>query len=202
MALFKPCSYDYSKFRGMDLFFSNGVGFIGALIRFGQTPKPESITNRKEPNHEGWDYDDRGRHFAAEVGPKGATRNSFDKYRGKYNQIVRMFRWKGYDDPIKREKALTRLATWLQEKQDCGYDAFGAAKSSSWVRKYLSWIPFLKQDPKKPFCSEYCYAFGLEDGMPYPEKWKKQAPNPLEACQFLESCLEFYEIKDFKTIKV
>jgi hypothetical protein len=184
MALFKPIEFDYTKLRGMDIFFSNGFGIVGGMIRLGEMANFKAMTDRTIPNHVGFIYDDRGQFFAAEVTPRGIGRTSLELYKGRTNQIIEVYRWAKYDDSTIRENALQRLAEEYRRRQDCGYDWWGAVKASPLARKLFPW---LKQNSKKPFCSEDVSDFLACEGMIEPLAWKTQKPNPLQLRDWIKN---------------
>lgn len=146
----KKVKINYSAFQDMDIFFSHSNKLFGRIIRLATTLKwnpKDDIT----PTHGGFITEDHGQFFATEMGMK-IGENSLEKYTGKREQIVEVWRCKRFADKEKLYKAHARL-TYLR-RQRLDYDLPGAILSSPLGRKLFGWIPGFKNQRQDNFCTE------------------------------------------------
>ena len=187
----KPCKYDYSKFRDMDIFLSHSDKPIGRIIKIATLMKlaPKDETT---PTHGGFLITSFGQVFAAEMKPR-YEENSLVKYCGHFEQIVEVWRCKTFDDPGKVLKAREHLAYLHREQKN--YDARGAILSSPLGQKLFGWMPFFKSNKEGDFCTEMSSDVLIE----FADRHCPKAPNPLAQSQYFRSNPNMYEkIEGFK----
>lgn len=193
----KSVSYRYGLLRGMDIFFSHHTGMKGRLIRYscarknGRKAARRARKDRSLPNHGGFITDHDGQKYITEVtgrNQEALRQNCFEKYRTRRNQIIRVFRWAGFEvEPIRRA-AQEALALEVRRGTE-QYDWWGAITSSWLGRKVFFWM---KNDPEKNYCTEYVCKVLAEFGM------AGQLPrhqNPMALMAWMEQHPDFVEVK-------
>lgn len=149
--------FDYSSFRGMDIFFSNGRRPHNFIVRFacaaanGLKAAFRGAHSRDMADHAGFITDNHGQKFVTEMTPKGMRENPFEDYRGKTIRIIEVWRWSGFDLQEARRDALAEMAVKRRYGMEIKYDWWGAI-TSSWLGKKV--FPRKKEDPRRAFCSE------------------------------------------------
>ena len=195
---FKPCNYDYTKFRSGDIFFSHGCDFIGNCIRLGETGKFRwTDSDLSIVNHAGFLLSIYGQIFCAEVAGKGIILNSVDIYRKAGNQIIEVYRPKVFDSKDMMDYFERYIALWVRRKQDSGYDFGGAVTASTWFKKLF---PFIKNEKGREFCSEDVYTTMRDRFNPnFPSEWVNNPPNPLQLELWLKHrTTDYTPVKDYK----
>jgi len=187
----KPCKYDYSKFRDMDIFLSHSDKIIGRIIKLATLmkfcPKDESI-----PTHGGFIVETYGQFFAAEMKPR-YTESSLKEYTGHFEQIVEIWRCKRFDDENVRINARKHLAYLHREQKN--YDATGAILSSRLGQIIFGRIPFFKNNKEGHFCTE----MSSDVIRAYADPDMPIAPNPLDQSRYFKSRPDlYYPIEGFK----
>lgn len=163
---------DYTKLRDGMVFHSHADDPVGTVIQWAVTwGKPKKDT----PNHSGFIVQWLGQWMAAEVDGSHFRLNSLEKYAGKRNRIVAV-----YDPKIvlgERVALCTAIVRKVRKDFDKPYDAIGAIASAPWFKR---WMPWMKQDPKKEFCSEVVYQLlYATTALTFPIDWAGKPPNPL-----------------------
>jgi len=190
----KPCRYDYSKFRDMDIFLSHSDTPIGRIIKVATLMKINPF-DEKTPTHGGFITGDAfGNFFAAEMKPR-YTENSLKRYTGRFEQIVEVWRCKGFDDEAKRLEARKHLAYLHREQKT--YDASGAILSSKLGKMLLGWIPGFKNNKEGDFCTE----MSADVLRAYVDDKCPKAPNPLAMSKYFTIRSDIYQkIERFKVL--
>jgi len=173
---------DFSKFQTGDIFFTNEKGFIGGFIRLGETGKIKDMFSREIVNHTGIIFNIYDQMFCAELTKDGPDITDIDKYRSKNNQIISVYRPTLFKDPVLLDQVAKYLAYWARKRKQKKYDPIGAISSSRWVQKLL---PFIKDNPKRDFCSEYVYTFLKNFKHTFPMSWCIHKPNPLMVFEWM-----------------
>lgn len=200
--MFKPFKWNYPVLRGMDFFFSSNLYPNGDLIRSVTGPSGiKDMFNTTIASHGGCITESWKQFFATEMGPTGIEENSLEKYCGKLNQIIRIYRWAGFDDPAVRAQAHEHLTLLRRRRTDARlkwYDWGGAIRSSQIGRVLFPW---LKNNDSVDFCSENQFKtmvmFGLKD---YNPDWLKNPPNPHLLDCFCAGRNDFTAVIGFKKI--
>jgi len=89
--------------------FARSRNFLGGLIALCRGG-PGAIFNNNFPSHAFLFTSDAGSMFATEEGSSGLVEDSLDTYTSTSNQIVAIMYWTGWNDPVKKNKALAHLA--------------------------------------------------------------------------------------------
>jgi hypothetical protein len=196
MANFKTeVAYNYDVLKTGQIFFSHGCDLVGDAITLGETGDIRKIGDITIPTHCGFIFDIFGPKFAAEING-GMRFDSLDHYLGKRNQIISVMEWDVFNDPQTLDAFNIYMATYFRKQQDAKYDLWGAIAASSWVHRLMPWI---KQNPNKPFCSETVYSILLNYGFIFPLVWKDHPPNPLQVAQCLTTSPHIKQVAGFKT---
>jgi hypothetical protein len=169
---------NYPALRGMDIGFSNSLDVPGVIIRT-VINGIKQVFNREIENHAFFVTESWGQFFATEMQPPRIAEHSLEKYVGFGNRIVSVFRWRGYDDPAIKNQAQARLAEIRRrDAEHSGYDFSGLVRFTKYVKYFLPWI---KNDPAKDFCSEQVDEQLRVDGCklgPFVINGEKMAPDP------------------------
>jgi hypothetical protein len=173
--------FNFDALRSLDVFFSYDHSPLGGIVRFGETGQLKSCRDGMTPNHEGMFWSIDGQMFISEVGPRGVRPDSTDKYESERNHVIAVFRFKPFADQATASCAQAYMALWVRRWWNSRYDLWGAIRSSAWVRKLLPW---LKQDPARPFCSENVTEFFRQFGAIWPLDWQRNPPHPLLAIRW------------------
>jgi len=161
------------KMRGTDVFFTTSAKPSGAIIRM-TVNGIHKMFDMDIPTHTGFATEDHGQYFASEATPRGFVESSFDKYKKRWDRMHSVWRWDGFDDEEVRYAAQAHLARLRRNRRK--YDWRGLLPFVPAVRR---WFPWVRQNPKRDFCSEnvftVCKRYGLKD---YPKQWDKRPPSP------------------------
>jgi hypothetical protein len=148
----KPIKLVYSAFQDMDIFLVHGNDLCGKLIRIGERENyaPGDDTT---PTHAGFITSDRGQFFATEMNPE-LRESSLEEYVGSKVQMIELWRYQQWA-PEKKNSAQDYLAYLRRKNQENSrYDLRGAIMSSPLGKRLFGWLPFMKNDSKRWFCSE------------------------------------------------
>lgn len=180
----KPFTWNYKLLQPMDIFFNTKIfSFLGVVIRTDNAGIKHAF-DEKIPNHTGFITSDRGQFFATEESwPRGLQVNSLEKYCGKNNQVIAVYRWKGfYEASGTLEQALDLLAWYRRKMLD--YDLFTLftyPKVLRWLRPVFG---RKNDDDEKQICSETVFRILAKFGMAYPPLWDKLPPSPYELMNY------------------
>lgn len=182
-------SINYSRLREMDVFMSSNMypsGMVVRLVRAGI----RRVFSMKVPAHGGFITKSNGQFFATEMALRGIVEVSLQKYTKKSNRIIRIWRWKRFDQDILRAKAQEHLSRLRRISLE--YDP-GALLAFTRVLKRI--VPWVKNSHKKDFCTENVFLtlrrYGLRG---YPPRWDKRAPAPDELDSWMRLNGDFVEI--------
>lgn len=169
----------YSQLTDGMVFFSRAVDFIGNMIAWASSwGKPKKDTS----SHTGWTMKWRDQLMAAEVQQDGFDLDSLEKYNGTKNRIVAVYL--PILSPSDFERYLDRIAYCVRKDHDEPYDYAGAMSSAPWFRR---WMPWLKQNKKKEFCSRKVHQVLEEFNFMFPIEWKTKSPCPEDLRQWMDS---------------
>lgn len=182
-------SINYSRLRGMDIFMTANMlpsGIIIRLVRLGV----RKMFSMKHPNHTGFVTENSGQFFATEMRMSGIAQRSLNVYTKKSNRIIRVWRWKRFDNDLLRARAQEHLARLIRIQLE--YDTGGLVAFTRVIKRVLPWV---KNSNKKDFCSENGFLvlkrFGLRG---YPSEWDSRPPAPDELDSFFLASGEFRQI--------
>lgn len=195
-----PFKWNYDVLRAMDFFVSSNLYPNGDLIRSTTGPNGiKDMFNTDIGSHGGIITVSWKQFFATELGPTGIEENSLEKYCGKLNQIIRIYRWSGFDNQEIRESALEYLALLRRRRIDSKlkwYDWAGAIRASRLGRMLMPW---LKNNPDVDFCSENQFRVAVKFGLKgFDPEWIANPPNPHKFDRFMFNREDFSKIKEFK----
>ncbi len=201
--------FDYGHLRDMDIFVSNDiVNPAGVVIRVENAGWDHAF-DRDIPNHTGFLTSDRSNFFATEQTNRGLQVNSLEKYRMNNRQIIRVWRWKGFDNDLVREDAMNYLAYLRRKRKE--YDWFTLFT----YPKILRWLRFgKKDDDSTEICSENIFRvlmkygdkhfqdllldFGKEQ---FKMNWLNFPPAPYHEDMFYKECVNQFTPVEFKLVK-
>lgn len=218
-------TYDLSKFRQGDVFFSRSDDAKSDVIVYaevwskgkaGRKRARDAVRDRTTPSHAGSVLDSWGQFYPIEAGPRGYARGDFDEYRTERSWLVDLYRWKGFDDPKKQKLSANILEYWARKNGNIKYDWIGAPWSTKLGRKILGvLLPWRKPDPRLLYCSEgaitkivmcgflgmmFAYNTDLALVHRYMDKHKDQLPaslSPYHVRMWMSLHPEFTQIKEF-----
>lgn len=183
-----------SILQPMDKFFSQAKDPVGGIIRIGSTWNWKRFWdfsgafNRKIPNHSGTLCTDDATWEVIEIGKKGDEKNPLSKYATNKQYIISIWRFVPYAmDFNLRNAAEQRMKELWSKRAGKGYDFGGAVKSTALGRLLFGWLPWFKDDPNEPYCSENEYDELVIDGGIFPIEWKEINPTPLMLMQWYET---------------
>ena len=142
--------------------FTRSTDLLGKAIQLFRG----GLDNKAFPNHAFLVVEFNGQKFAAEETVDGLKMNSLEQYRYSDSRLVGMYYWHGWDDSIKKQAALDRIAYILREQ----------GNKSTRLGKYqllglLSFVPILKNIVNRDasgkdaeWCSEDCAAIHKKQG--------------------------------------
>lgn len=190
--------FDYTKFRGMDLFFSNGRRPHNWIVRFacaaarGVQAAFRGADSRAMADHAGFVTENHGQMFVTEMSPAGMRENPFEDYRTKRCRILEVWRWKGFDDSTVRATALQEMERKRRHGKELEYDWWGAI-TSSWLGAKL--FPNAKQDPRRAYCSEDVVDMIVRYGYIGPLPLTK---NPEDVRQWVRNSKQFEPVENWE----
>ena len=148
----KPVKLIYSTFRELDIFLSHSNKPWGRIIRLAETltfnPKDDTT-----PTHGGFITNSYKQYFATEMELPGIQENSLEKYTGKREQIVELWRCKAFWDKPETRVAAREYLAYLRREQ-LEYNMRGAILSSPLGNKLFGWMPFFNKNQKGQFCTD------------------------------------------------
>lgn len=176
----KPVKLIYSKFEELMIFLSHSNKPWGRIIRFAETMQFDPKDD-KTPTHGGFITYQYGQFFATEMELPGIQENSLEKYTGKREQIIQLWKCTKFDDPQIRAKACEYLAYLRREQME--YNLRGAILSSRLGNKLFGRIPIFKKYQKGQFCTD-----NTADVLrKFVDPNAPIKPNPLELSLYLKS---------------
>lgn len=123
----------------------NPLGDIIGMVRGGMA----GFMDISFPSHAAMITCDSGQLFITEETLGGLKENSLEIYSNSSNRIVAMYRWKGWDDPIRAGEATAYLAEIRRKMgEPQKYDFAGLFSFIPGLRKIV------KQNPNRWYCSE------------------------------------------------
>jgi hypothetical protein len=177
-----PIKINYPVLRGGDIFLSHSNKPLSKIIRLAETMRFAPRDNLT-PTHAGVIVKLDGQFFACEMKPR-LTINSLEKYAGKREQIVSVYRPCYFDDAETLATAQRRLMLWIRKNGDnIKYDPIGAVLSSPLGDKLIGWIPGVRNATERRFCSESVCDTLIMAG----DKNIGAALNPLQLGQWLKT---------------
>lgn len=133
----KPFTWDFSKLRLGDIALCRSVGPVGTLIR---------LTTWSDYNHAFWIADLYGQWIGIEMNARGGNPIGLTNYCTAFNQVIKIWRWQGFEDITKQEKLRKFLSRMLRKR----YDDSAFWKVPHWMR----WAWRKKDTGKEMVCSE------------------------------------------------
>ena len=142
--------------------FTRTHSILARLIQFFRG----GLEDPSLPNHAFLIVDFNGQKFAAEETLEGLKMNSLEEYVYPDSRLVAMYYWHGWDDPVKKQAALNRIAYILREQ----------GNKDTRLGKYqllglLSFVPIFKKffsadasGKEAEWCSEDCAAIHKNQG--------------------------------------
>jgi hypothetical protein len=107
------------------------------------------------PTHGGIIVEWDGELFAGEMSPR-LRANSLEKYTGRFEQIVEVYRPRIFDDRIFWKKLQKEIVTTIRRNNEkTRYDLWGAILSSPLGRSILGNSPLFKNHTTRQFCTEF-----------------------------------------------
>lgn len=193
----QPFKWNFEKLRNLDLFFSTCDIHPLAILTNIQSKGFSHAFDFEIPTHSGLITDNRKIFFTTEETLKGLSEGVLNEYNKKHKQIIRVFRWKGFDDSEIREQAMHCIL--LARQKPIPYDfltLFTYPQCLRWLRKFFKKTI---DNSESEICSEVlfrlCKKFGLTG---YPLEWDIIPPSPYLLMQFVLTCDQFVEVKNFK----
>jgi hypothetical protein len=149
-----PVKINYSVLRSGDIYLTHSNKPVGRIIRMAETLKWNPCDD-KTPTHGGiiiaWD----GQLFAAEMDPRLKI-NSLEKYTGRYEQIVDVYRPRMFDDRSLWNRIQAGIALQIRRNMEgTRYDLWGAILSSPLGRSIFGNSPLFKNHTTRQFCTEF-----------------------------------------------
>jgi hypothetical protein len=188
--MMRPCRYEYSKFRDMDIFLSHSDKLIGRIIKVASLMKID-LKDESTPTHGGFIVNNFGQFFAAEMKPR-YVENSLKKYTGRFEQIIEVWRFKTLDKAIRIDAR--RYLAYLHREQK-NYDASGAILSSKLGQIIFGKMPWFKNNKEGHFCTE----MSSDVIRKFMDPLCPEAPSPLDQSRYFSSRPELYlKIEGYK----
>lgn len=160
---------NYPALPVLGTFFVLGKDLFGKIIQY---------FTGGDCTHAGLITDDHGQKFATEETGHGLDEDSLERYTKPGQQIVAVYYWQGWDDPVRREAALSYLAEIRRKRaEESQYD---------W-RGILGFVfPWIKPDPKKQWCSEN--VLSIHDKFGFDSGWgNKRPPSPEQLKELMKA---------------
>jgi hypothetical protein len=214
-------TFDVRKFRHGDTFFSRGTSAKSDTIAYatawsrgreGRRRARAAVRNPNYATHAGNIHESWGQFYPIEASIRGYERGDLDEYRTDECWFVRVYRWKGFQEPRKQTLCANTLEYWSRKNGRKKYDLWGAITSS---RLGQCLFPFAKADDGALYCSEgaiklhvicgivdveFPYDVDLRLVRRYMELNKDRLPesyNPAAVMEWMQTNPEFEEVTGY-----
>jgi hypothetical protein len=149
-----PVKINYAALRSGDIYLTHSNKPIGRIIRIAETME-WNPGDDKTPTHGGIMVEWDGELFAGEMSPR-LRANSIEKYTGRFEQIVEVYRPRIFDDRDLWKKTQKGIITDIRRnKEKTRYDLWGAILSSPLGRSIFGNSSLFKNHTTRQFCTEF-----------------------------------------------
>jgi hypothetical protein len=155
--------FRYDVLQSGDVYHSRSTKAHASVIAYaqvwergreGRRAAREAVKDPWMPNHSGTILERHGQRYVAEATPKGYVAGDLDEYLSPGAWFVRVYRWRGYEDPARRDLCARALERWCRQGQQVRYDLWGAILSTALGQRLVGWMPWARNCLLRWFCGE------------------------------------------------